>query len=164
MKHRRHGGLTLIEILVALAIVAILGLVTVPAMGTRLEQSRLSHAAEQLAADLTEARYEAARQGRPLHLLVHPGPGWCWSVATHPTCPCGQRLACELRHAQERDHGGITLAAGRAMQLSPSGSAQQPGSATLQASSGPRLRVELTALGRPRICSEGDAVTRYPAC
>jgi type IV fimbrial biogenesis protein FimT len=164
MTHRRHSGLTLIEILVALAIVAVLGLVTVPAMGTRLEQSRLSHAAEQLAADLTEARYEAARRGRALHLLVHPGPGWCWSVATEPACPCGQRLACELRHAQEHDHGGIALAGGHSMQLSPDGSAQQPGSATLQASSGPRLRVELMALGRPRICSEGGSLTRYPAC
>lgn len=160
----RAGGLTLIELMVALAILAVLGAVAVPAMGKRLAQSRLVAAAEQMAADITEARYEAARQGRALHVVVQPGTPWCWSVATDPGCPCGSRQTCELRHASEAHHPGVQLSEGRTMNLNPQGSALMPSSTVLRGADGQRVRVELLALGRPRVCSEAGSVARLPAC
>lgn len=161
---RAAGGLTLIELMVALAILAVLGALTVPAMGKRLAQSRLVSAAEQMAADITEARYESVRQGRALHVVVQPGAPWCWSVATDPGCPCGARQACELRHASEAQHPGVQLSEGRTMNLNPQGSAVMPTSAVLQGADGQRVRVELLALGRPRVCSEAGSLPRLPAC
>ena len=157
-------GLTLLEISIALALLAVLGAVAVPSLGSRLDQQRLYSAAEALVADVNEARFEAARQGRPLHVVMHSGDNWCWAVATMASCPCGQAQACELRSAQPRDHGGVRLLAGQTLHLLPSGQAGASGSATLESRRGNRLRVDVQALGRARVCTLSGSAARYPAC
>ena len=116
-------GLTLLEITIALALLAVLGTLAVPSLGARLDQQRLYSAAEAMVADVNEARFEAARQGRALHLVMQAGDNWCWAVATQENCPCGQALACELRSAQQRDHAGVRLVAGQTMHLGANGRA-----------------------------------------
>jgi type IV fimbrial biogenesis protein FimT len=157
-------GLTLLELAIAMAILAILAAVALPHMGVQLDQRRLHAAAEALASDLAEARFEAARQGRPIHLVVQPGTAWCWALATQPACPCGQRQACELRSASPADHTGVQVFQSQPMLLSATGAAQATGAATLESRRGARLRVEMHALGRPRICTEQGPTARYPAC
>ena len=157
-------GLTLLEITIALALLAVLGAVAVPSLGARLDQQRLHSAAEALVADVNEARFEAARQGRALHIVMQTGEPWCWAVATQENCLCGQAQACELRSAQQRDHGGVRLLAGQTLHLAANGQAGGFGSATLESRRGNRLRVDVPLLGRPRICTLGGAATRYPAC
>ena len=100
MKHHRAGGVTLIELVMALAVLAVLGALALPTLSARLQQQRLGTAAEMMVADINEARFEAARQGRTIHIVMQPGAGWCWSVATTATCPCGQSQACELRSSR----------------------------------------------------------------
>lgn len=157
-------GLTLLELAIAMAILAILAAVALPHLGVQLDQRRLHAAAEALAADLAEARFEAARQGRPMHLVVQQGTAWCWALATQPTCPCGQRQACELRSASPADHTGVQVLQAQPMQISATGSAQVTGAAMLESRRGSRLRIEMHALGRPRICTEAGPTARYPAC
>lgn len=164
MKHAAQRGLTLIELAIALALMALLAALALPSMGALLDQRRLLAAAETLAADLGEARFEAARQGRPMHLLVQGGALWCWSVATSESCPCGQRQACELRSSTSSDHGAVQRVQGQALLLTPTGAAQTAGAVTLESRRGARLRVQLQALGRPRICTELGPTNRYPSC
>ena len=99
-----------------------------------------------------------------MHLLVQGGAGWCWSVATSASCPCGQHQACELRSSSASDHGAVSLLQGQALELSPTGAAQTAGAVTLESRRGLRLRVQLQALGRPRICTELGPANRYPSC
>jgi type IV fimbrial biogenesis protein FimT len=162
MKRAQRRGLTLIELAIALALMALLAALAVPSMGAHLDQRRLVAAAETLAADMGEARFEAARQGRPMHLLVQAGSAWCWSVASTPHCPCGQRQACELRSSSANDHGAVQVLQGQGM--TPTGAAQSAATVTLQSRRGARLQVQLQALGRPRICSELGPAGRYPSC
>jgi len=157
-------GLTLLEISIALALLAVLGAVAVPSLGARLDQQRLYTAAEAMVADVNEARFEAARQGRALHIVMQTGDNWCWAVATREDCPCGQAQACELRHAQQRDHGGVRLLAGQTLHLGANGRADASGSATLESRRGSRLRVDVQLLGRPRVCTLTGSAARYPAC
>ena len=157
-------GLTLLELSIALALLAVLGAIALPSLGSRLDQQRLYGAAEALLADVNEARFEAARQGRPLHVVMQSGDNWCWAVATLASCPCGQAQACELRSAQPRDHGGVRLLAGQTLHLLPSGQAGAAGSATLESRRGSRLRVDVQALGRARVCTLSGSAARYPAC
>ncbi|MFO1286584.1 MAG: prepilin-type N-terminal cleavage/methylation domain-containing protein [Rubrivivax sp.] len=90
---RAQRGLTLLELAVVLAVLAVLGALALPSMAARLRGERLQTAAEMLAADIADARHEAARRGQALHIEGRAadsgGPAWCWSVATAPGCPCG---------------------------------------------------------------------------
>lgn len=163
-KPRRTRGLTLIELAIALAVLAVLGALALPSLGARLDQQRLDTTAEMLVADINEARFEAARQGRAVHVVVQPGAGWCWAVATQAACPCGQAQACELRRARAADHAGVALVQGSTLHLLPSGQAEAPGSTLLESRNGKQLRVDTQSLGRARICAARGASTRYPAC
>jgi type IV fimbrial biogenesis protein FimT len=71
---RRYAGLTLIELCAVLAVLALLSALALPSLGHRLDRQRLHAAAETLAADLADARFEAARRGQPLHCLLYTSP------------------------------------------------------------------------------------------
>jgi type IV fimbrial biogenesis protein FimT len=157
-------GLTLLELVVAIAITAVLVSLALPSLGARLDRQRVVSAAESLAADVNEARFEAARQGRPVHLLVQGGSDWCWAVARLAACPCGQAQACELRASTPRLQPGIGSVQGASLVMTPQGRPQTPGAITLQSQRGLRLRVEVQTLGRARVCSEGATLPGYPAC
>ena len=157
-------GLTMLELSIAIALLAVLAAMAVPSLGARLDQQRLYTAAEALVADFNEGRFEAARQGRALHLVMQTGDSWCWAVATQASCSCGQAQACELRSAQPRDHGGVRLLQGQTMALMASGRVEAAVSATLESRRGSRLRVDVQALGRARICTLSGSPARYPAC
>lgn len=162
-----HLGFTLLELVVTVAVLAVLGVLALPSLGERVDRARLAGAAELLAADIADARFEAARMGRPLHVQARDGADWCWSVATAPGCGCAATQACQLKSAQAPDHPGVRLLEPFALQLHPGGEADtQP--ARLEGRRGERLRVALTPLGRTRICSETSqdeaAAGRYPPC
>lgn len=164
MKRRWSQGLTMVELVIALAVMAVLGTLAVPSLVSRLDQQRLSTTAELLVSDIHEARFEAARQGRSLHIVMQPGNGWCWAVATSASCACGQAQACELRSARGPDHAGVVLVGGQNLQLLPTGQAQAAGSALLESRSGQQLRVEVQSMGRARICLARGASHQYSPC
>ncbi len=188
----RHGprGLTLLEVLATLAVLAVLALLALPSVSAMAQRQQLAAAAEGLAADLAEARMEAARSGQALHVQSQAGTGtWCWAVATQAGCDCQAPAApqCRLKAVQASHYPGIALLqpvharfepqgtaqAGQGNAAAPSGSAWR---ADLQSGQGDRLRVELATLGRSRICvPRSDAgpahgpgaaalARRYPAC
>lgn len=161
---RVQRGLTMLELCIAIAVLAVLGAIAVPTLGARLDQQRLYTAAEALVADINEGRFEAARQGRALHLVMQTGDSWCWAVVTQAACPCGQAQACELRSAQPRDHGGVRLLQGQNMALTATGRIDAAASTTLESRRGSRLRVDVQSLGRARVCTLLGSQARYPAC
>jgi type IV fimbrial biogenesis protein FimT len=162
----RSRGLTLIELVIALAVLAVLATLALPSMGRVLGSQRLVAAAETLAADLREARFEAARSGQPVFVVAGSGEqGWCWSVARDSACPCGQPLACQLKTTGAADHAGVRLEDGLLARLEADGSASGAVSATFATRDGERLRVDLGPMGRPRVCRVGAAGNqRYPVC
>jgi len=165
MKHRRAHGLTMIELMFAIAVLAILAAVALPSINARLERQRLANAAETLATDLSEARFEAARRGQALH--VEPTLGektWCWAVSTQPGCDCVQSQACQLHKVQSSSYGGIKLLDPRPVRLDPAGTTETVTAAQFESSRGERLRVDLQALGRVRVCTAAGPDTRYPRC
>jgi type IV fimbrial biogenesis protein FimT len=151
-------GVTLVELVVCLAILGVLGTLALPSMHSRLARERLSSAAETLAGDIADARFEAARRGAPLHA------DWCWSVAATPGCACGPPQSCQLKAVRAVDHPGVRLVSGRGAVLDAQGFAASPLSATFDSATHESLRVDLLALGRTRVCALHGPSKRYTPC
>jgi type IV fimbrial biogenesis protein FimT len=163
-------GVTLLELVIVLAVLAILAAVTVPSFAAALDRGRLKQGAETLLADLQQARMNAAERGQPLHWNATPAAAgrWCWVVAREAECGCGDeaapvRSACQVHRAGGSQSPTLALIEARASVFHADGRAD-PGGATLATARGERLRVDVQANGRSRICSPGGAVKDYPAC
>jgi type IV fimbrial biogenesis protein FimT len=163
---RRARGLTLLELLVMLAIVAVMMTLALPSFGSIVARHRLKAAAEQLSADLGDLRLLATQRGQVLHVHLHPGAQWCYALATVSGCDCRVAQSCQLKTVRAADHPGVTLLAGGNLLVDARniGLLQDSAQALLQGSEGAQLRVGLTPLGRPKVCSPGAAVPGYPGC
>ena len=188
---RRRRGLTLLELAIAMAVMAILGALAVPSMAARLRAERLLAAAELYAADIADARHEAARRGQALHVagraLGAPAsasspsvPAWCWSVATHAGCACGDGAggstpdgapepapaaapACRLKTVPAGDHPGVTLVQAHPVQMQPDGQAT-PALAAVFAAGERQLHVQVSRFGRARVCDPAGSSSRVARC
>ena len=163
-----HGrGLTLFELMITLAVLALLATLTLPSFAGMAQRARLKSVAETLAADMTEARFESAQRGQALHLAFKPGANWCWAVATAAQCACEPMpaAACRLKAVRGADHGNIALLQSTTVRLEPSGEASaSPDLALFESPSGERLRVSVSPLGRATICAPAAPVPGYRAC
>jgi type IV fimbrial biogenesis protein FimT len=70
--HRARFGVTLIEALIAIAILAILVGMVAPAVSRQITHSRVNEAAQAIASDLESALSLAGRQRRPVRVTVDP--------------------------------------------------------------------------------------------
>ena len=163
---RRSRGLTLIEIVIALAVVAILVTLAAPSFGSRLTQHRLRAAAEGLALDLGEARFQAGNSGRSIYVTFDARADWCYAVATQAHCPCDADSACLLKAVRARDLPGIVLAQASDAEFDPGqlgASGRSGGGAEWLGGDGQRLRVAVSPLGRATVCTLNKA-SGYPSC
>jgi len=162
---RRLRGLTLIELMIGLAICATLMSLAVPSFQAYLQRQRLKAAAQTLAVDFAEARFESARRGTPLHLSFVPGTDWCWALTTSNACDCRVAQACRLKAVRSSDFRGVELAESAGTSFDPAtGTPQGTAAAVLQTPAGERLRVDVSGLGRPRICAPDRGLAPFSAC
>ena len=93
----KEAGVTLIETLVVVAIVAVMSAIVLPSFGSILEKMRLRNAAEALYSDLNYARSVALKTKQNIFLTVTPGTEgtWCWGIDT-TTCDCTTAGSCQF--------------------------------------------------------------------
>ncbi|MCA0244475.1 MAG: GspH/FimT family pseudopilin [Proteobacteria bacterium] len=164
---RRARGLTLIELMIGLGIMAVLMSLAVPSFAAYLQRARLKAAAQTLELDLREARYEAARRGVPLYLNFQGGgTDWCYAVATTPGCDCRQTAACRLKAARATDLRGVQLQEPHALRFDPAtGNPDAPGTAAVwTAAGGERVQVSVNAMGRPVVCMLDGTLPPFGPC
>jgi type IV fimbrial biogenesis protein FimT len=158
-------GLTLLELMITLAVLAVLGALAWPSMGAQLERQRLRHAAQTLAGDISEARFMAAQRGQTVHLDLHEGPAWCWTVSLSSACACGSPTpSCSIHSVTPRDHPGVKLLEPLQLHMDPGGLPGTPTATTLESASGAKLRVEVSAQGRARVCALEGKWPQLPVC
>jgi len=164
-------GVTLLELLVALAVLAIVVAVGMPGLREFIVTQRLKAAAETVYADLTLARDESLHRNRTISIAFdfeEGGTRWCFAPSDHLPCDC-QRGECGIGA-----HGayGITEAAFReislrtnfyhqAVSFHPVRGTANPGTVTLTARD-QSIEVRVSNLGRIRLCAVD--LGGYPTC
>ncbi len=164
------AGFTLLELAIALAILAILAAVSVLPFASLVARQRLRATVEHLRADIALARQEASRRAQPVHLVFQPGSQWCYAIGTGPLGDClqssggaGSGLIKVVRGA---DQPGVQLLLATPMTLDgrTGGSLRAEGLARFASAQGQQLQVRLSALGHASVCAPAATVAGTPAC
>jgi type IV fimbrial biogenesis protein FimT len=164
---RRARGITLIECVIALAILAALMSVALPSFGEAMARARLRSAAQDLALGLGNARLESVRAGAgKVHVTVAPGASWCWSVGPVAAVDCANPPAGSTVHVvRGDDYAGITMTRGISTSFDSRDTLAAAGfAAEFVSSHGGALRVHVTPLGRASICAPEGRSLDYPRC
>jgi len=159
-------GLTLIELCITLVVLTLLGTMAVPGFSDWLARHRLRNVAQELAADLGEARLESARLGQPVHVSFRTGDDWCYALALEAGLDCRHPGAKLLKVVRSPGHPGVTLveAAPQAFDGRHGASLGATGFARFENLRGERLTVRLSGVGRPSVCSPDGALRDVGRC
>lgn len=168
-KSRAQAGFTVIELMVAVAVVSILLTVGVPAFGSLIERQQLSGAAQTFASDLRRAKSDAIAKGPggsvTITLASDSSAGtWSYAVTNSGSTP--------TKNVSQADFSGVTAvvtgwgvsggAAAFSIEAVRGLSAAGEGSITFTSGTA-SLTVERNLAGRVRVCSAtGDF--GYSAC
>jgi len=169
---RLGAGLTLVELLIALAVLAILAGAAAPPFLALIDRLRLRGVTAAVHADLALARMEAVRRNAVVSVSFRSDPAtgdWCYAFSDRGPCDCLAARDCELQGIPGRRAAG---AARHRVRLStnfrdgtaafyPARGTATAGTVRLQAGPG-HTQIRLSVLGRLRVCS--DSTPGYPPC
>lgn len=170
MSTRLHSpGFTLVELMVTVAVLAILLSIAVPAFQSTLDKRRLVGAAEQLYTDLQYTRSEAIRQNKNVTVYFTGTKTWCYGMDDDTSSACNCSTApgnCTVGNVQKvvpgTDFRNVTLSentfsSGNVAFDPRRGTASPQGRVSLQSSAIGTVKVIVSTPGRVRICSDDVA-------
>jgi type IV fimbrial biogenesis protein FimT len=182
----RHSGVTLIELMIVIVIMAVLLALAVPAFMETIDRNRLKSVAETLLSDLELMKLESIKRSAAISLSIRndnsSAGDWCYGMSEAATCDC-KAATCTIdgvsRVVSYTDFKGVIMTAPTTASPTPFSFRveQVRGQVTLStalpdnrvrltSTRGKELDIEVSALGRFIICSpSGSAnVTGYPTC
>ncbi|MDF1655200.1 MAG: GspH/FimT family pseudopilin [Coxiellaceae bacterium] len=162
---RKLKAITSIEVLIAIAIVAVLVSLAIPQYFTYIEDTRIRHAAEDLYHKTMWARSTAIKNTQNVTAVVQTGGSWCYGFTTAATCDCNTAGSCTLGAYQSGDYPNTTMSASgigaSTVYESTRGTVSVPGTLTVSAG-GQSASVVINKMGLSRIC--GTNVAGVKAC
>jgi type IV fimbrial biogenesis protein FimT len=103
---RRKRGLTLIELLIVVIVLAVLVALAIPSLADLLERRRLIGAAESVYGQIQFARSEAIKRSRDMSFVTGGTNGtWCHGVSDRPDCDCS--LDADVLEVEADEDAGI---------------------------------------------------------
>jgi type IV fimbrial biogenesis protein FimT len=188
---KRLAGFTLIELMVALAVLLILTVLAVPSFTTYLDKSRVRGAADEVVSTLAQARQAGVKFDRGVRVsAVGSGGTWCLGANQAATPSAGDPMlapaACDCTVADacivdgqrlvvaSSEHPGVTLTSapgpldfdGRlGLRVDPNVGDADASSFDLTSPRGRFvLTVNVSQLGQATVCSKQGNILGYPAC
>lgn len=187
---RWMAGFTLVEVVITLAMMAVLGTLAMPSLATLLAHQRLKAAAHHLQADIALAKHESGRRGQPVHLRFMPGPHWCYLLSTGVAGDCHQPVGANMANMPDAanttnasgvikvvhalDHPGVTLLDAQPMVIDATHVATLPvladppglfrPQARFAGAEGLQLLVRLGPQSRGTVCAVGAAMGGLAQC
>lgn len=174
---RSADGFTLVELMVCVAVCAVLALIAVPNLQRWKELRQLEGAASELAADLRLARSEAIARQQNVRIgfrgVTTSANCYVVYVGSIDACRCtsADAAACEgdghaLRHVALQAGQQLSLQANVATMSfdAQHGTSTPAGTLRLASASGLAIQHVVNLLGRVRSCSPQGAVAGYRAC
>lgn len=173
------AGFTLVELMVALAVAAIILTMAVPSFSSMLEHNRLKAAANALHDDIRFARTVAIKNNKDIFISFSSGDNWCYGLSDAGACDCGSVGSCKVdgveRVMRGSDFSGISLptssvaiSSGMSFAFEPrrgvaqdSAGAWRNGSLMFSVSGGASIQTAVSVVGRVSQCSSD--VSGYPA-
>lgn len=163
-------GLTLVELVIAIAITAIIIAIALPSFQSLLSRKRLEGVANELISDLRHARAESAQRNEPVRLSVGSS-GACYHVLRQTSaCDCSTGAdACASTRIRRVDlPDDVRLTAGAAVSFDSLRSridAVQTPFATATSTRGTwTVNANISLLGRVSACSPQGTLPGFPRC
>jgi len=175
-RHSPQRGLTLVELGVTLAVLALVALAAWPALADLLQRRALSGLAAELRADLQRARSEAVARRLGVRVEVQSvADGSCWlayaGAADACRCAGGAEPACDsgallVSHRFVEARSGLSLSSSvAALRFDPRlGTATPSGTLRVTTAGGVAVHHVVNLTGRVRTCSVGGGLAGMPAC
>ncbi len=189
----QHKGFTLIELMVTIAIAAILLTIGVPSLTSFFDRQQLIAAAEETYSNMQLAKIEALSRSTDIYINVEDGINtWSYGFSTSPDCDSDEETksdsdACYVLIGTERDlmrwdnedYDGIRLTTyldgnategttkfdfTRGMHEKTTSSSPTTKREFLFEYEGMKLSVIISKLGRILICSPDSSVGGYQTC
>lgn len=155
------NGFSLIEMLVALAIVLIVFSMAAPAFQQQLNLAKLSRALDAVNSQFTRAQLFAMQSHQPVHVSLNHTAKWCFHVSLKP-CDCQSPNTCisvsDIPITDYQEHNQVkviksTFNPTEFTRFSPSTGLSTGHAGTLTLQAGTLLgKVILSNMGRTRIC------------
>ncbi len=149
-------GFTLIEMVVAVAVLGILAVVAAPAIGEYLATQRLKGAAEELQTDLQFARMESVQRNAAVTVTL---AGTGYTITRGATAVKSVTIG-----GGSSVSGGATMVAVFDPVRTTATITNGPDITVANTATSRTLRVSLSTMGRVSICSPGGAVKGYDTC
>ena len=175
----RSRGFTLIELMVVVALAAILLALAAPSFTGTLARKRMEGVAEVFGTDLQYARSEAVARNTEVRLATGAG-GACYTVFVWRgagTCTCNPAVSCALFAAAtdpaeiktvDFSGTGISVTASTVYRFEPlrgmTADAASPAVTFATTGGAWQLTTAVSLVGRASTCSPSGSMKGYPAC
>jgi len=181
MRTRFHArGFTVIELMIVVAVAAILVTVAAPSFRSLFDRQRVRSAASNLNVDIQYARSESVRRNEPITVnFSATSTPWCYGITGGSSaCDCNTAGSCSVKTVRGEEYTNITmtLAGGSGFTVNPrqgqilaiagggSGPATTAITFTSTTTTGAQLQSRLNALGRVSPCAPGGTLPGYVPC
>jgi prepilin-type N-terminal cleavage/methylation domain-containing protein len=144
-------GITLVEVMIAIAIIAIVAAIAVPSYQSQIARQNLVLASENLVSDIKFARSEALKRSDEVEFAITSGANWSYVIS--------DSTSNEIKNVSSSNYSGISgltltnLASGAFSFDGVRGLANVPTNTTVSFSaSGDSATVVINVVGRAWIC------------
>lgn len=171
----RHFGYSLIELILVIAIIAIITGSITPTFHSTIDNYRLRSTAHDIYSHLQLARHEALRTGKPISISFNQdSETWCYGFSDNQTvrnCNCLESQSCKVDDIEKLysySNSKIKMAEARfsgvddILVFSPENGTARSGSIWLRSVKNELTAVVISRLGRIRICSPDESSCPTP--